>query len=131
MPFKPLEVGQYESFVNEEEQISVTRWKDSTYVIFITNYTSTEEETRYFRRGSTEATDMPMVAFDYRGNMIYVDQFGRNSKLYTILRRVSRWWLTIFFFFIDIVIVNSWKIFIHNNNKLSKRKASVSCWYLH
>jgi len=104
----------------------VTRWKDSTYAIFITNYSSTEDETKYFKRGASEETTMPMVAFDYRGNMISVDQYGRNSKLYTISRRVCRWWLTIFFFFIDIVIVNAWKIFVHNNERLSRKQCTVS-----
>lgn len=121
-----MEVGEYDCFVNEEDQISVTRWKDSTYVIFITNYSSTEDETKYFKRGASEETTMPMVAFDYRGNMISVDQYGRNSKLYTISRRVCRWWLTIFFFFIDIVIVNAWKIFVHNNERLSRKQCTVS-----
>ena len=110
LPFKTLEVGEYDCFVNEEDQISVTRWKDSTYVIFITNYSSTEDETKYFKRGASEETTMPMVAFDYRGNMI----------------SVCRWWLTIFFFFIDIVIVNAWKIFVHDNERLSRKQCTVS-----
>ena len=128
LPFrKDLERGQHETFVKREGQkVAITQWKDSKAVKFITNYSATEaSDDSYTRRGHNEPTPMPRVARDYRGGMGHVDTFDRNKKLYTTKRTVNRWWLTLFFFLLDAVVINSWRIFLHNNEGLKPNEKTV------
>lgn len=68
---------------------------------------------------------MPTVSKDYREGMGFVDSYDRNKKLYTVKRTVRRWWLTLFFFILDAVVVNSWRIFLFNNEGLRTNERKV------
>jgi len=116
IPFKDLElIGDYDCFVNKDDNIAITKWNDSTKCIFITNFSPSNVETAYVRRGEEEETIMPFVVYHYRSYMIFVDKYGKAVKKFSIQRIVQRWWVTIFFFLIDIVLENAWLIYIENN----------------
>jgi Transposase IS4 len=112
--------------VNADQKVAITQWRDSKVVKFVSNYSTTEPSKHsYVRRGHTSPTPMPTVSKDYREGMGFVDSYDRNKKLYTVKRTVRRWWLTLFFFILDAVVVNSWRIFLFNNEGLRTNERKV------
>ena len=107
--------------------MALIKWKDSKDVKFITNYshTETDQQLSYLRRGNTTRTAMPQVASDYRKGMINVDRNEKCRKLYNSRRTVRRWWLTLFFYIYDVVVINSWRIYVKNNPGLKKKERTV------
>lgn len=58
-----------------------------------------------------ERVNILLVIKGYNGNMGGVDLFDQFLKCYEIIRKLKKWWKILFFYFIDVVIVNSFFIY--------------------
>lgn len=94
--------------------ISLVKWWDSTEVLFLsTAHDGAKLETvdRSDGKGGKLKKEIPTMAADYNKHMGTVDKHNQLCSYYTYGRRCSKWWQTLFFYFISTQITNSWIIF--------------------
>ena len=92
------------------EHTNYVQWKDTKSVhVLSTAYSPTDivKVNRRQRDGSVDAVNCPMPIMQYTSRMGGVDQFDQLRESYTVSRRSCRWWLRIFYFFLDAALVNS------------------------
>ncbi|XP_051167624.1 piggyBac transposable element-derived protein 4-like [Leptopilina boulardi] len=96
------------------------KWMDKKLVYFLSNYHDPSETTIVNRKqkdGSLLAVNCPVVASDYNKHMGYVDYSDRLVATYKIDRKSKRWWLRLFWYFVDVTVVNSFIIFKNENSQ--------------
>ncbi|KAJ8930931.1 hypothetical protein NQ314_016230 [Rhamnusium bicolor] len=94
--------------------LTALKWKDSKGILFASNFHNTEEVTKVQRKtkdGSRVEITCLMMVKDYNENMDYVDKSDQLKSYYEIDRKRKRWWLRIFWHFIDLTIVNAFILF--------------------
>lgn len=64
----------------------------------------------------------PTGISDYIKYMGGVDKFDQYMAAYTISQKSRRWWIKLFYYFIDTVIVNSYILNKESCNKAKKKK---------
>lgn len=114
---KDLKRGEYDSFSWGE--ISAYRWKDrgTKAVNFASNMHNPADVTSVQRKnaeGDKENIPCPKAISDYNMYMGGVDRFDQLMQTYSIGWRSKRWWLKIFYYYIDAAIVNSYIMYKHN-----------------
>lgn len=100
--------------------VSAVKWQDSKPVTLLTTALSPKVTTvvrRTNKDGSRTQVYCPKVVETYNAIMGGVDRFDQRKERYTIGRRSVKWWHRIFFFLIDLAIVNSYIL-----RQLSKRR---------
>ena len=105
---KKLKRGDYHTASGEEITISV--WKDTKEVSFISNVHSSRGQDTVSRKkkdGSVSKIPAPPVVKDYNANMGAIDKNDQLKKSYAIDRKSKRWWIRIFLHLLDICRVNS------------------------
>ncbi len=63
------------------------------------------------KKWSEITIDRPQVVTKYNENMGGVDLFDQFIAKYSVLKKVNRWWVTLFFHVIDLASVNSYILF--------------------
>lgn len=109
---KSMKRGDYHTA--SADGITITIWKDTKDVSFITNcHSSKGQETvsRKKKKGSRVIISAPPVLKDYNNNMGAIDKNDQLKKTYAIDRKSRRWWLRIFFHLLDICRVNAYIIY--------------------
>lgn len=94
----------------DESGVSCVKWMDTKSVNFVANFHDPSQETCISRKnkdGSTTVLSAPSVAGDYRKFMGGVDKADMLKSIYEINRKSRRWWLRIFFHFLDVCVVNA------------------------
>ncbi|KAJ8929756.1 hypothetical protein NQ314_017527 [Rhamnusium bicolor] len=94
--------------------LTALKWKDSKGIFLASNFHNPEEVTNVQRKtkdGSRVEITCPMMVKDYNENMGYVDKSDQIKSYYEIDRKSKRWWLRIFWHFIDLTIVNAFILF--------------------
>ena len=97
---KNLKRGDFHSA--SSHSITVTVWKDTKDVSFISNVHSSSGQDTVGRRqkdGSVHAITAPPVVNDYNNNMGAIEKHDQLKKSYDIDRKSSRWWVCIFYIF--------------------------------
>mgnify|MGYP000106010065 CR=1 FL=1 len=61
--------------------------------------------------GSITQIQCPKIAKDYHGNMGCVDKADMLRSLYPIDRKAKRCWLTLFWYFVDVSIINAFILY--------------------
>ncbi|XP_022779646.1 piggyBac transposable element-derived protein 4-like [Stylophora pistillata] len=105
---KTLKRGDYHSAT--AEGITVTVWKDTKDVSFLSNVHSSTGQDNVSRKkqgGSVVAITAPPVVKDYNKNMGAIDKNDQLKKTYAIDRKSKKWWMRIFFHLLDICRLNS------------------------
>lgn len=95
---------------------------DKKPVHFLSNYHDPCETTMVSRRqkdGSLKSVECPKMCSDCNKHMGYVDNADHLLSTYKIDRKSKKWWLRLFWYFIDLTIVNSFVIYNNINNKKS------------
>lgn len=126
IPDKQMKHGEYE-FQTSNTGIRWIKWMDKKCVYFLSNYHDPRETTTVNRRqkdGSLMLIDCPVMCSDYNKYMGFVDNADRLLSTYKIDRKSKRWWLRIFWHFVDLCVTNAYIIHANKNhgNHLSLKK---------
>lgn len=93
----------------------LTVWKDTKVVSFISNVHSSHDDTSVRRKrkqdGEVFQRPCPPIVKDYNNNMGPVDGSDQMRQAYGIDRKSKRWWLRLFFFLLDVTMVNTYIIY--------------------
>lgn len=115
---KKMKLGEYECRTSFKG-LAWVKWIDKKPVHFLSNFHDphiSETCKRKQKNGSKIDVPCPKLANDYNKNMGFVDKMDMLKSLYEISRKAKKWWHRIFWYFVDITIVNSYIIYrkIHN-----------------
>ena len=94
--------------------LTFLKWMDNRPVHFLTNYmdpSKDESVSRKKKDGSAENVACPELVKKYNIHMGYVDKMDMLKTLYEVDRKSKKWWHRIFFYFIDISLVNAFILY--------------------
>ena len=97
---KSLMVGNVECFA----------WQDKKQVNFLNTITDPQKKTTVKRKkkdGSSINVECPESVKLYNANMGGVDNADAKRKVYSCSRRSKKWWIRIFYFGLDVAVVNA------------------------
>ncbi|XP_029347808.1 piggyBac transposable element-derived protein 2-like, partial [Acyrthosiphon pisum] len=113
-------IGSYKS-----TPLSITTWKDNKIVTLLSTYAGAEPKSmlkRFDRRIKSRVdVDCPFVVKEYNHFMGGVDLLDGLIGRYKIKLRSRKWYIRLWYHFIDVSIVNSWLLYKrcqHENNEL-------------
>jgi len=91
-------------------------WKDRKPVYMVSNaYTpATTSVNRKNADGSTVQVSCPNNASYYNRYMGGVDLVDQLKGYYGIDRKSKRWWIRLFFHFVDLAVTNAYILYIHS-----------------
>ena len=94
----------------EAEKMLVLAWKDKQKNpnILISSVSSAETVAIHRRHSSQPVVDKPVVVHQYNHNMNGVDKADQNSVYNRFERRSAKWWRKLFFWLLEVSIVNSY-----------------------
>ena len=85
-------------------------WKDKKNIHFIQNICKPDATDRVMRKnkdGSRSAVQCPLSVKLYNQNMGGVDLADSKRKVYSCSQKSKKWWHRLFYFFLDVGIVNA------------------------
>nr|CAB3255292.1 intraflagellar transport protein 140 homolog [Phallusia mammillata] len=92
-------------------------WQDKRMILMLSTYhnADTELHSRY-TMDRREEIQKPVVVCDYTSHMGAVDRADHYCASYSFTRKTLRWWRKLFFWLVELSIVNSFLLFkqIHN-----------------
>lgn len=94
--------------------LAALKWMDRRTVLFLGNYhdpSIMEVVSRKQKNGNTEEIPCPVMVKHYNKHMGYVDRFDMLKSIYEIDRKAHKWWHRIFFYFVDVCVVNAFILF--------------------
>ena len=97
---KSVKVGNVECFA----------WQDKKQVNFLNTITDPHQKTTVKRKkkdGSSVNVDCPESVKLYNANMGGVDNADAKRKVYSCSRRSKKWWMCIFYFGLDVAVINA------------------------
>ena len=96
-----------------DDELLALQWKDKKVVTMLSAFRSAENYEHVWRQvknkeGRWEKVKLPRpeVVSDYNAHMGGVDLSDQYINKYNVLRKVNRWWLTLFFHFIDVAVAS-------------------------
>lgn len=90
------------------------KWKDRKGVLFLSNHHNPEDIDTVSRKkkdGTSEEITCPKLVKDYNANMGFVDKMDMLKSIYEVDRKSKKWWHRIFWYFLDVSLVNAFIIF--------------------
>ena len=99
--------------VVQEGEVECLVWKDNRCVPFVNTISTPGQEETVQRRakdGSRQSVKCPTSVKLYNPFMGGVDISDARRKSYSCSRRSKRWWMRLFYFLVDISVVNSYII---------------------
>ena len=120
------ELGRSQSDHVQAGDISVSKWMDrgKKAVCIASSMHDPRKMTtaqRTNRHGEKETVPCPEAIASYNKCMGGVDKFDQYLSLYGIGWKSRRWWLRIFYYFVDCSIINAFIVY-EENCKLQKKK---------
>lgn len=106
---KQLERGEFDSRISDDG-VAVYRWKDNKAVNLISTChdpSDVSSVNRKMKDGTIATISCPQVVKDYNSHMNFVDNFDRLKSDYAIDRKSKKWWMRLFFHFIDCCVTNA------------------------
>ncbi|XP_046986124.1 piggyBac transposable element-derived protein 4-like [Schistocerca americana] len=122
-----LSRGEFEFAVRS--CVAAVKWQDSKPVRILSNYHNPKHVTTVLRRnkdGSRSEVFCPLAVAEYNKIMGGVDRFDQLRERYAVGRRSWKWWHRLFFFLVDLAVVNSYVMW-----KLQKTEADQLTFRLH
>ena len=121
------------SVVSTADNITVTRWLDSSSIHIASTCAGKYPEDRASRWKKTESRMIeitrPFAVALYNKHMGGVDLVDQCLASYAHRRKNKRWYIRIFFHFLDLVCVNAWRLYQMKNGEerdLLSFKASIA-----
>ena len=72
----------------------------------------------YINRRSTDSTkEKPLVVHEYNHYMLGVDKFDQLMAYYSLLHKSIKWWRKLFFWMLEVVVVNAYIIYQDSNKR--------------
>lgn len=105
-----------EIIFRKKKSVMVLKWKDKRDVIMITTLHKSISGKTTNKQGKEK--EKPTVVIDYNQNMSGVDRSDQMLSYYTTPRKTVRWYLKLFFHYVDICLWNA--TYLHNKAKDSK-----------
>lgn len=121
---KTMKRGEFQFAM--KKRIAAVKWMDRKGVNFLSSIHSPRQTTtvrRRLRNGSQVNVHCPKVVETYNKFMGGVDRFDQLQERYRIGRRSIKWWHRIFYYLLDLAIVNSfvlWKLQQPNKKKCNQ-----------
>lgn len=115
---KNMKRGEFQ--FKAKNRIAAVKWMDKKPVRFLSSAHSPRNVSSVRRRvgkGSKIDFGFPKVVEFYNKNMGGVDKFDQYHERYAIGRRSTKWWHRIFYYLIDLAIVNSYLLWQLQNPK--------------
>lgn len=106
-----LDRGESRSAVVENSNVNCIVWQDKKLVYFIDTISDPTKITQVLRRnkdGSQAVVDCPLAVKSYNAGMGGVDLADAKRKVYTCSRKSKKWWPRLFYFILDVCIVNAY-----------------------
>lgn len=91
--------------------ITLIKWLDSAEALLLSTAHCGKQlkvVERSDGKGGKIKKNIPAAAADYNENMGPVDQHNQMCSYCTYGRRVTKWWQALFFYFVSIIMTNSW-----------------------
>lgn len=112
---KSLKLKKGEFKWRTKEDVAFIVWQDTKEVLFLTNafHPKVGKTTvqRAQKGGTKEVVKCPKVVKEYTKRMGGVDLFDQVKGTYSVGRRSKRWWLRIFYFFVDASLTNAFILY--------------------
>ena len=121
--------GSYDSVLDKDTGICITRWKDSKVVTMASTYAGVnpiKKSQLYSKTGKkrVEIIQSNVVA-ECNFGMGGVDCFHQNIAAYTITQRSKKWWWPVFRFCVDLAVQNAYQIYRFQARRVSKKLDSL------
>ena len=106
-------------------------WKDKRPIYTLSTWHNGESETtaRIIRGGRREEIEKPLVISDYSENMGAIDKANHYCDSYSLSRKTLRWWRTLFFWTLEVSLVNSFILYsqyrLHGNSRTKSHSVSI------
>lgn len=94
--------------------VAAVRWQDNKIVCLLSTYNNPKDVNfieRKLKDGSKVTIACPEVVRHYNNTMGGVDRFDQLRERYLIGRRSIKWWHRLFYFFVDLAIINSYVLY--------------------
>lgn len=120
---KVLKRGEHKSILVSDGKVECLMWKDNKVVSLINTATTPSLTTNVTRRnkdGSRAPIPCPQSVKDYNTYMGGVDLADARRKSYTCSRKSKKWWHRLFYFLVDISMVNAY--LLHQSNANSPKQ---------
>uniref|UniRef100_A0A3B4XHS3 PiggyBac transposable element-derived protein domain-containing protein n=1 Tax=Seriola lalandi dorsalis TaxID=1841481 RepID=A0A3B4XHS3_SERLL len=108
------------SVVTSAQNITVTRWMDSSVIHMASSCTGvspTDEAERWNKKKKMLKVQRPFAVKLYNQHMGGVDQMDQMVATYPHRRRNKRWYITVFFHLVDVAVVNAWFLYRMSGNE--------------
>ena len=116
---KKIPTGSSSSWIMDKTDILLTTWMDTKLVIVVTTAFGTIQSSLLRWNGSEqEQRQCPHSVKSYIENMGFVDHHNQQLELINMHRKCYKWWHSLFFYFISLVVANAWTI--HRKSTTSK-----------
>lgn len=115
---KSLKLERGEMKWRTKYNVAYVLWQDTKLVSFLTTAFHPKLDKTYCDRKQKDGTKKmypcPLAVLQYTERMGGVDRFDHLRSSYEVGRRSRKWWLRLFYFCVDLCIVNSY--LLHNTN---------------
>ena len=126
---KKKERGSYDSVLDKDTGICITRWKDSKVVTMASIYAGVNPVKKAQRYSKAEKKRVeitqPNVVAEYNYGMGGVDRFNQNIAAYMTTQRSKKWWWPVFRFCVDLAVQNAYQIYCLQARGVSKKLDSL------
>ncbi|XP_058873937.1 piggyBac transposable element-derived protein 4-like isoform X2 [Acipenser ruthenus] len=94
---------------SKDNKVMVLGWKDKRLVLMLSTFhgSDCEKVQRTIKRGAIEELEKPSVICDYTSKMGAVDRADHYCASYAFSRKSVKWWRKMFFWLLEVAIVNS------------------------
>lgn len=109
--------------------VSVVKWADrgKKTVSVISSIHNPSVETTVERtnsKGVRETVSCPVAVAQYNKFMGGVDRFDQHMANYTIVQKSKKWWMKLFYYFLDSAVVNSFILYTQSCNLKNQKPMS-------
>ncbi|KAI3652734.1 hypothetical protein MP228_002159 [Amoeboaphelidium protococcarum] len=107
--------------------LMATSWKDKKVVTALTNFHKSGEATpvrRYDKKGKPLELQRPAIIQDYNQYMNGVDRIDQMRSYYSCGARSKRWWIPVFYWLLDMTVINSFQMFNYELNSGTSEEAA-------
>lgn len=107
--------GYYEYKVESKSNVVCLRWQDTNPVTLMSSYAGPDPVDKARRWDKTQKdyieVDHPFIIKEYNTNMAGVDTLDAHVSCCKFSMRSNRWYLTLFWHFITLGMVNAWLLY--------------------
>jgi Transposase IS4 len=121
LKMKPQEIISYE----RNEKVMVLAWQDKRQVLMLSTYHGNKAVTVQ-RKVKNTVIDIqkPTVIIDYTAQMGAVDHANQMAASYNFARKSLKWWRKMFFWSLELAVINSYILFNITQERTQMPKAS-------